>query len=702
MQHLKKLKISLLPKLRLIYIALFLALTVITIEIHIFSILLVGYFVYIWKIHHDITFISILVITVYIVIRSTIPIKTVRLDGQIELDVIEVANKEGYSTLMGKVEGVKVKGIYTDVDTIESGYKYICASTIKNVENQTIPGNFDYRKYLASQNIYYYVNLQSCEKISKNSSLAHIRNMVREYILNKTPYSKKYLLTFILADQSEIDQDMKNDISKLGVSHMFAVSGFHVGLFVFMMSFLFSKVGLSENLKDILIGSFLLLYIVLSGYAISVNRAVLMYLFLKISHRYKLYFNSLDILSLLFIINLLVYPFAYYNMGFLLSYFITFILLISHKILQNKTIFNQMFLVSCIAFLFSMPIVLYIYHQINLLTILYNIVLSVVLSFVVLPLVYITFLFPFFDALLAKLIYIYEYLINVFSEVDFLIIKGSINSPIIIFLLYMMIFILFTKMETHKNYIKELFVIIMLVFVGINQNKLYITKSINFIDVYGDATLITDAFDRCNILIDTGEGDDYNKLINYLVSKHVSRIDYLIISHFHSDHYGELNDIVNFFDVVNLVSNRDYYLNEKSVKCGSIYMEFILPNGKYNSENNNSLMTLIKFNNKHILFTGDAEIDLEDEFVSRFNIKVDLLKVAHHGSITSSSEIFLDAIKPKEVFIIVNRNNRNNHPSEEVIKRFENMKIMIYRTDLLGTIETFYLGKFEWKIYHKP
>ena len=146
--------------------------------------------------------------------------------------------------------------------------------------------------------------------------------------------------------------------------------------------------------------------------------------------------------------------------------------------------------------------------------------------------------------------------------------------------------------------------------------------------------------------------------------------------------------------------NIDEY--EGVIECGNISF-FIYPNEKdYSDENNRSIILSLLISDKHYLFTGDIELSRETAFVKNYDIDVDYLKVPHHGSITSSSIGFIEDITPEEVFIIVSRKNRHNHPSDIVVERYQQLGIKVYRTDLDGTIIVRYIFGKEYKRVHIP
>lgn len=250
--------------------------------------------------------------------------------------------------------------------------------------------------------------------------------------------------------------------------------------------------------------------------------------------------------------------------------------------------------------------------------------------------------------------------------------------------------------------------------------------NLHFIDVgQGDCTLIKLDTNK-TILVDGGEGSSdksdkgKNVLYPYLLDRKIDTIDYMIFSHFDSDHAGGLMYILENMKVKNVIigiQNEDSYLyrkmieivkekninlividNPKMLKIDDIYLDFIWPiKNKLISENklnNNSLVFRLIYKNIKIMFTGDIEIPAENVIVSEYKnnknrLKSDILKVAHHGSDTSTTKEFLELVNPKIALIGVGKNNSFNHPSEEVISRLEDLQIKIYRTDLMGEITIF-------------
>ena len=128
-------------------------------------------------------------------------------------------------------------------------------------------------------------------------------------------------------------------------------------------------------------------------------------------------------------------------------------------------------------------------------------------------------------------------------------------------------------------------------------------------------------------------------------------------------------------------------------------INFFLNNKDYDNENDNSSVIYTELNNHKFLFMGDAGVEVEEDLIQKYNLhNIDVLKVGHHGSKTSSSKDFINDTNPKYSVISVGKNNRYGHPNEEILDALDESKI--YRTDLDGSIifeiknNTLKIGKF--------
>ena len=227
---------------------------------------------------------------------------------------------------------------------------------------------------------------------------------------------------------------------------------------------------------------------------------------------------------------------------------------------------------------------------------------------------------------------------------------------------------------------------------------------IYFLDVgQADSIFITNNGE--NMLIDAGNNEDGKLVVDFLKSMNVTKIDYLIGTHPHEDHIGGLDDVINemdigkifmpkkssttktFKDVLTAISNKNLKVKAPKVgdkfNVGNAVCEVMSIENDADNANEASIVIEMTYGSQKFLFTGDMET--KNEKARDWN-DIDVLKVAHHGSRTSSSKLFLSQTLPEVAVISLGKDNDYGHPHEEVVKRLENVEATIYRTDESGTI----------------
>lgn len=249
----------------------------------------------------------------------------------------------------------------------------------------------------------------------------------------------------------------------------------------------------------------------------------------------------------------------------------------------------------------------------------------------------------------------------------------------------------------------------------------------------GDCTFIVTPKNK-TILIDGGgsTGSDFDvgesTLLPYILDRGYKKIDLMFISHFDQDHIGGLFTILkelkvnrvciskqeensqNYKKFLEIVEEKDIPVS--TVKIGdkikiekSLYFDILWPKEEQieeNKINNNAIVMKLNYNNFSCLFTGDIEKVAEDKIVNLYKdksvLESDILKVAHHGSKTSTTEEFLKLVNPKICLVGVGENNLFGHPSSEVIERLEKSNVKIYRTDMNGEINIIINKRGKYKI----
>ena len=239
---------------------------------------------------------------------------------------------------------------------------------------------------------------------------------------------------------------------------------------------------------------------------------------------------------------------------------------------------------------------------------------------------------------------------------------------------------------------------------------------VHFIDVgQGDAILIkalaAEADERRKLLIDSGPNHAGSTVVDYLEELGVNTIHLAIATHPHADHIGGFTDVLASFEMEKIIDSmvehdtityREYKeaLDENEVevigaRAGSakklaegVEIKILNPEAPGGSDpHRENVVARLSFGDTAFMFTGDAEIEVEEKIVARFEeLESGLLKVGHHGSSTSTGPEFLEAVNPAASVIQAGYDNRYGHPHEEVLYRLEEHGVDIYRTDLQGDL----------------
>lgn len=259
------------------------------------------------------------------------------------------------------------------------------------------------------------------------------------------------------------------------------------------------------------------------------------------------------------------------------------------------------------------------------------------------------------------------------------------------------------------------------VFVG---NKLTTSGELDvfFFDVgQGDSSLICSNGEY--MLIDAGNNDDGKLIVSQLEKMGITKINYLVGTHPHEDHIGGLDDVIKSFDVgkifmpdkvydsatyrsvISESQKKNIKIEEPSVGSkfyvGEALCEIMGVNGRSEDANQSSIIIQVSHGNTDFLFMGDAEIPNEE--IRLWN-DIDVLKVGHHGSSTSSSDDFLEQAEPEVAVVSCGKDNPYGHPHREIVEVFNELGVNMYRTDKDGTIkvvsngETYSIEKMKLKL----
>lgn len=546
--------------------------------------------------------------------------------------------------------------VYTN-ETLSLGDYIKISGTYREINYPTIP--FDYNNYYLKHDIKYQFYANSIKK-KKIINIYLIRNNLIKYFDNNySETSSSFYKSLLLGYKNDLE--ITSELNTLGISHLFSISGLHILIIVAFLSLF---------LKKKYINIFLVIYIFITGFSPSVVRASLMVILANYFKYKKFEFSSLDILSFIFIFLLFINPYYIYDIGFELSFLITVSILLTD--FNNKHVLIKM---SVLSFLISLPITINMNNKINLLTPIFNIFLVLFFTTIFMPITFITAFirnFKPYELLCELFIKVITFLSNIkISVVD----VPSFNS-IEVILYYTAIYILFSM--------KKFIYILIILFFVLLKGKITFGGYVKIFDVgQGDSSLIKTA--NYTIMIDC-----YNDSYKYLIKEGINHIDYLIITHGHTDHAGDLiniynsnikvdNLVVSYYDnstltleAVNLYKNVIYFKSGSELNLKKLNIKCLAPTKNDLDLNNISLVLKINVFNKDFLFMADYELE---ELLINEDIKCDYLKVGHHGSKNAFTEAFIKKCNPKKCIISVGAYNKYRHPSNVWIDYFKKYNI---------------------------
>lgn len=621
-----------------------------------------------------------------------------------------------------------------DIPSIKYGDSLYIEGEFKQPEEARNYKGYNYKQYLKTKKIIGTVELEKVKilKSSNGSFIHNIQKYIRDTINGTlTDEEGNLLLAILLGDKDKLSEDIQESFKTSNLSHMLAVSGAHVSYIILGLTYVLQNSIIGKKNGKIVCIIFLLAFMAITNFTPSVTRACIMAILTLLS---SIIYRKSDVytnISVAALITLIFNPYSLLDLGFQLSYggtigIIIFIKRIQEKKSNSKVInyIKQMALVSIYANIIIIPIMMYHFNTVSFTFIISNIMASPILGIIVIT----GFLFIIASITvkpLTRLIAIFiKPILSILIKISQICSKLPFSNILVVtpymFNVISYYAIILYCIKSKKNNKCKIIICLLIVLILINF-IIYIFPQklrIFFIDVgQGDSTLIITP-DKKTVLIDGGGSDSFDVgekvLLPYLLDRRILKVDYVLISHFDTDHCGGILTIMEKVKVKNIIISeqaehsenyerfKKLMINKKirlievkkgdKIKIGR-YSEFkiLFPTSRLLSENplnNNSIVAQFNYNNFKMLFTGDIEKLAEQQILKteKAEIRADILKVAHHGSKTSSIPEFIKAVRPKIALIGVGKNNTFGHPNQQTIKNLENIKCRIYRTDLQGEI----------------
>ena len=651
---------------------------------------------------------------------------------------------------------------------LEYGNKVKLKGKYKAPQSARNYGGFDYKEYLKQLEIYGTVILSQVDVLEKNGldslslEIHNIQNRIKANArknLSKDIYP--LYLGLILGDTSYIEEDVEEHFRNSNMSHVLAISGMHISIIIMGCCRLFNKI-IGKRKSKIITICILVMYMIITGFSSSIFRASFMGIMVLIGDLIHRKSDTLNSISLSLLIILIINPYFITNIGLQFSYIATIgiiilnknILVFLEKRIKNKKV-REVVSISISAQISIIPISLFHFNTFSI----YFLISNLLLGFIIGPIIIICFIFLIFSMFNFNILPFFSmfvevpiYLITLISNLGFLpLSKIYIRTPkvyeIICYYFLIVILNLIYIVKNAKNgsasvlrfkytlevikykfkCIRQKTKILVLIGVIIFTTLFKIMPQslrIHFVDVgQGDCCFIETPSNK-TILIDGGGSETGNfnigkkTLIPYILDRGYTKIDYIFVSHFDTDHVEGLLTVMEELNVSNVIIAKQGKLsenyekfkeivNKKKIKTivvnkserisieNDLYFDILWPDSAKligeNVLNNNSMVCKLYYHGFSMLFTGDieeiAEKQILEEYRNNLNIlNSTVLKVGHHGSKTSSTEDFIKAVKAKVAVIGVGKDNKFGHPNDDVIERLEKIGAKIYRTDEKGEI----------------
>jgi competence protein ComEC len=636
---------------------------------------------------------------------------------------------------------------------LELGDRLYFTAMIYPLEVPTNPHEFDYKSYLATQDIYIQSGIKEIHKIKKAGQLLSW-NTIRQVVLqaidrNFSPQTRPLAKALLIGYKNKLDRETKLAFSRAGLAHIMAVSGLHVGFILapfwivipFFWTFRYGKqVGL------LLMISLLLFYAGLTGFSASVTRASLtggLIMYGRLFHKVR---DSKNLTAVAALIILLINPNDLFSIGFQLSFGAVYIILlvapVVNRLLPNWIRYRwygtpmMAMVISLIVQVGLFPLLGYYFGEFSIVGPLVNAVIVPILG-VVVPLALLLLLPAMaWPAVISTLNMPVDYFLSVLNQLVLAIaswewswIQVHVEGGLL-FIVWVAVIFLITALPIPR--LRWKMVAVLLGILCLQQLQKLVQKieparlELTVFDVgQGDATLIRTPAGR-HYLVDTGRWQpDFNSakytLIPYLEGEGIRKLDGVFLSHPHADHIGGMTELLQQVPVDTIYNSGASYDSElfesyqqlasqKSVPVVALQAGQILnpepglkmlvygPDdgaGSSTNVNNRSLVFEIIYGDTEFLFMGDAERRQEQRLLRHYPdlLDTDFLKIGHHGSKTSSTSAFIQALSADIGVASLGLRNRFGHPHASAVLRMRRDSIALHFTSLEGAIQLYSDGE---------
>ncbi len=665
----------------------------------------------------------------------------------IQAKVIDIQKKRNSDYVILDAEDKRILLRLTDTLSILPGDTLIIMGKLQTPDPPRNPGQFDYGGYLQSQGIQAllqrdYLIIEIIEGGSSvNRWLFKMRQGIHHRLTEAVgqPYDG-LAAGLLLGEKSGIEAEMKDQFRRLGIIHILAVSGLHVG-FVLLVLTVLAKIAMLPRLyRFLFITAGLLFYLGISGGAISVMRAVTMAILYSYGNFREKEILPWSIVGFTAFIFLLVDPNQLFSLSFQLSFGavggILFMLAQFRKLTENNEWLQSMrkykpfrwfmdgLVVSFGAQLGTFLPIALVFGEIPVWAFAANLIIIPLAGLSVITSLIISIIIPIsvqigniYGQSLWGELYLMDKVSLFMNHLPFQLISFHGWGVFSLIILFVGMVALASVSPNKYRFRSVLGCLLLSNFFIWTHNLDSPEMRVTFLDVgQGDACVIENG--EQTILVDagyTGFSKDYGKwvVLPYLKHRGINTIDLIVMTHPHADHIGGLETLLKNITIREIWDTHNNFessiydrilvgaeLNNSTIRypqpgdiyqLGEMHITVLFPDSlianKMKNINNASIVFRLDYQDHSFLFTGDAEIQAE-RILSNIDslLQVDVVKVGHHGSSTSSIMSVVKHVSPEYAVISVGENNRYGHPSEKIVQRWVDSGAEVFRTDESGAV----------------
>lgn len=592
------------------------------------------------------------------------------------------------------------------------GRKIQFSAQVQRPKKASNPGTFDYRLYLASENIFLIGEMDGFQVLAERVSLyPRLKQRIigaREQFIASLALSQQaegLVRGILFGDTNGLDEEIHRDFRQNGTAHVLAVSGLHIGVLYGIYKRLAGR-RKSPGLL-VLFALFLLVYGTVTLWSVSVRRAVGLIVLSLLGDLTERRYDLLTGLAFLALVAVIRNPYVIFGASFQMSFLAVLSMTFFGPLMTKKTGESAGVMLS--VQLGLMPYLAYTFNHVSLTGLLVNPPVIFLVSLLVPAGIFGYVLYLLFGLSVPAFSPVLEGLSNLLIAVNHdLSLDGILSFDVVspplwlIAAVYGAAFFLTSEtcyLRFHRKGMKGMVlpvcVLLMIgMLAGIAERSPFDKASLVFVDVGQGDCLHLRTKEGKNLLIDGGGSIRYNvgeKILKpYLLKNGAGRVELAAATHLHTDHYLGLEQLAACYPVEQLLCKGQ--AGQRIAVEEDVWIDILWPkepNPDAEDENLNSLIFKLYDRGTTTLITGDITAEGEAMLVQAYKgtnvLKADILKVAHHGSAYSTSDAFLDAVRPSLAVISVGKNNYG-HPGQMIIEKLQKRSIMVVRTDVSGAV----------------